>query len=136
MQHLEINNEDFKDAADIARRKPAGKGCESIPYGDLQRACKTSATARVRNCKGSKQPESCKELRNPLTQAKAKKNSTEVKKIRTECLKRMEHAKSCAEIRTSIQLQFKRSKGRVARDKRTFQSKKSSGENRYNEETL
>ncbi|MCU0238832.1 MAG: hypothetical protein MUC29_05265 [Pyrinomonadaceae bacterium] len=121
----------FKIASEAAKAEMSsrkGRGCETIPYSDLQSDCNEQSKLREKYCKDGVLL-SCKPLKNPLNQAEAKKDKRKITEIRDTGLDRVETANSCIEARIETQLIFKRALGRVERDKSLFAGKRSSAKN-------
>ncbi len=122
----------FKASAEAAKAEMSsrkGRGCETIPYSDLQSDCDDQAKIREKYCKDGVLL-SCKPLKNPLNQAEAKKDKRKITEIRNTGLDRIETANSCIEARIETQLIFKRALGKVERDKTLFAGKRSSAKNK------
>ena len=119
----------FKNAATEAKRGSSAKGCDTIPYSDLNRDCEDAGKLRERWCKSPYEPRNCDDQKNPLTQAIIKKDKAKIAEIRKTLLARQTHGESCTDARVDVQHTFKQADGRVESDKRTFESKRSSAKN-------
>ena len=119
----------FKNAATEAKKGSSAKGCDTIPYSDLNRDCEDAGKLRERWCKSPYEPRNCDDQKNPLTQAIIKKDKPKITDIRKILLARQTHGESCTDARVDVQHAFKQADGRVESDKRTFESKRSSAKN-------
>ncbi len=85
----------FSAAAKIARSRPGGKGCESIPYSDLERECTNQARIRAKWCSRPNSPRACGDLKNDFAQADRANNQREMQRILSIANDRHEHAETC-----------------------------------------
>lgn len=120
----------YKNAsAETKKSSSSIKGCNTIPHADVKRDCEDAAKLRDRWCKSPNEPKNCDDLKNPLTQAIARKDKAKITEIRKTMLARQTHGQSCADARVDVQHAFKQADGRVAADRRSFDSKRSSAKN-------
>lgn len=119
----------FSAAAEVARDRPAGRGCETIPYADLQRDCAEQARVRARWCSRPNSPVACGELTNPFAQAVRRNDRTEMQRLYNLGIERRTHAETCLNARIETQTIFGRSEGNVERDRRGFEAKQRAAKN-------
>lgn len=110
----------YSSAATVAERRPTGRGCETIPFSDLQRECSQQAVIRARWCSRPNSPRGCAEFRNPLAQADRARDLPRIRQILRDCTERQNHADTCLRARQATQLAFKQAEGRVRADQRKF----------------